>query len=908
MRLTRHAALLALGSVVLPLSGCDILSELFSCDPETDAQCVDPERGSLAGTLDVTRAEGAASAGATNTHGTGRYEDNRHLAKAPNSQTSRAADVLRQTIQNQNKNKSSTHIAAQTIQVAETPMVSVPHVPKIDLDAVESTASPYRNRKMQLPSVSSRNTPNGIGTRKEPRDVKFRAGELILRAADNATHDATHDATHKAVHDVRHNKQQWSQRLSRVLGESLHAKAEVTLCSTDFMCLVKMQHTDGKPLSLDETKQALHLVKTHREFQKDVKYAELNTILEMLRVPNDDFYTLQWHYAALDMEAAWDITIGDDDVVAAVIDTGIVTTHPDLEGRVTGGADLIDDASVANDGDGRDDDGFDVGDQACGGDCHSYHGSHVAGTMAASTDNASQVAGMAWKGQLLAVRVLGSGGGSLFDIASGILWSVGEDVDGVRRNANPADVLNMSLGGGGSSDVMNEAVEAATNTGAIVLVAAGNDNADAADFTPANAPNAITIASVGSTGPSRATPVKATYSNFGELVDVAAPGGEQREDVNQDGQGDGVLSTYDDFVVYYQGTSMATPHVAGLAMLLKSVNRNLNQEDVRTILRDTADSNIECPEGCGAGMINAARALLAVEGNLEGSKVVANPSFVRLGQNATKANVLFKNIGTSDAEVSFSASGPDREAISIGEDNINLGEGRSKTVSITIDRDSHPEGEAAVVAVTDSGDTVQTRLSWSDQSVLAVQTVFVGALRVEGDSFAVERIINANNLENFRFDLFNLPAGDYLVIGLADDDNDGVPEDGEGVGVFPSLENPELLTVSAGSDDNGIDFFVPFGFNQGEDDGDGDGRVGDACTRSADCQGGLFCETEIFPGGYCTAGCANGSSCPSGSACFCFGDVGNCDLQICLKTCDSDNDCRTDENYICDADQTCFPE
>jgi subtilisin family serine protease len=213
---------------------------------------------------------------------------------------------------------------------------------------------------------------------------------------------------------------------------------------------------DGKPIDEATTAQLANVLAT----MPMLTFAEKNLILDKASVfPSDEFYTFQWHYAAIDVPSAWDITTGIPDVVAAVIDTGILFDHPDLGSRVVGGADLIDSAEVSNDGDGRDDDGNDVGDNACGTGCHSHHGSHCAGTMAAASNNGLMVLGIAWEGGLLAVRVLGEGGGSLNDIADGIEWAIGNDVDGVARNARPADVINMSLGGTGRSAVMAMSIE-----------------------------------------------------------------------------------------------------------------------------------------------------------------------------------------------------------------------------------------------------------------------------------------------------------------------------------------------------------------------------------------------------------------------------------------------------------------
>ena len=412
---------------------------------------------------------------------------------------------------------------------------------------------------------------------------RWRVGEIIVRANE----------------PVRGRKAELSAAISHFLGERY--TVDVNQCGTETRCLVEVTTADGKPLGLEHTT----VVAKRLNQMPFLKYAEKNLILDKAAFPSDEYFTFQWHYNAIDVPAAWDITTGNADVVGAIIDTGILFDHPDLRSRVIGGADLISDANVANDGDGRDDDGNDAGDNSCGAGCHSHHGSHVAGTMGADTDNGEMVAGITWAGGLLAVRVLGDGGGSLSDIADGIVWAVGEDVDGVSRNTRPADVLNMSLGGGGDSAAMNEAIQIAVDKGAIVLVAAGNDNADASEFTPANAPAAITIAAVGYNY--GATPTRASYSNYGSLVEVAAPGGEQREDSDGDGNGDGVLSTVGDFINFYQGTSMATPHVAAAAALVISTGVT-DPDRVEAVLK-ASSKKLNDPIRYGAGGLDAAAAV-----------------------------------------------------------------------------------------------------------------------------------------------------------------------------------------------------------------------------------------------------------------------------------------------------------
>jgi len=712
---------------------------------------------------------------------------------------------------------------------------------------------------------------------------RWREGEIIVRA---------HEA-------IRGKKAETSKALEAFLGGEY--RVNVRLCGTEFRCLADVTTLDGKKTDLETTARlASKLAQL-----PSLKYAEKNLILDKTALfPSDEFFTFQWHYTAIDVPAAWDVTVGSPDVVAAVIDTGILFDHPDLASRIVGGADLIDDPGTANDGDGRDDDGDDAGDNSCGAGCHSHHGSHCAGTMGAVTDNDLMVSGITWEGGLLAVRVLGDGGGSLADIADGIEWAVGNAVDGVSNNSRPADVLNMSLGGAGESAAMNEAIQDAVDAGAIVLVAAGNDDSDASDFTPANAPGAITVAAVGYNF--GGTPERASYSNFGSLVDVAAPGGEQAEDSDGDGNGDGVLSTIGDFVGFYQGTSMATPHVAGVAMLMKSQNPNLTQDEAKAILQDTADSDIICSEGCGAGQINAFAAVVAAGG---GSVDGLSAASVRVGKGVTTASIVVRNFGDAAVTTEFSVGGSNRDAITLDPTSANIPANGKVTVIATIARnaDANDSG-AATVRATAGAETAEARLDWTADAGAVVQEVRVMPIKVDGGTLEpiIDRLRVTNRIADFAYNLFNVDAGTYLVLGVLDGNNDGDFDDAEDAfGVLTrAAVGDEVcqggacarITVEAGDVLEGQDFLLAPGFTGGDDvGGNGDGLVGDACGGNGDCDAGLFCEAG-FTGGYCTASCVDvASDCPAGSTCF---DVGGGD-QICFADCAVDGDCgRT--GYICD--------
>jgi serine protease len=336
------------------------------------------------------------------------------------------------------------------------------------------------------------------------------------------------------------------------------------------------------------------------------------------RRPNDPLYRDQWHYkdrtAGIGLPGAWRITVGDPGVHVAVIDTGILGTHEDLDGQWTGGYDFISNESNARDGDGRDPDPSDEGDWSVLFGASSWHGSHVAGTIGAATNNNIGVAGIAFGATLQPVRVLGRTGGTTSDIVDAMRWSAGLEVPGVPANPNPARAMNLSLGGAGSCDaVWQEAIDDVMAAGAVVLVAAGNEADDASLHTPSSCDGAITVGSVDRTGDI------AWYSNFGPTVEISAPGGDTKVAKN------GVLSTLDlgdkapagDTYGFYQGTSMATPHVTGVVALMFSVNPALTPKEVIDVLQWSAKpfpAGTKCAAKanlCGAGILNATKAVKA---------------------------------------------------------------------------------------------------------------------------------------------------------------------------------------------------------------------------------------------------------------------------------------------------------
>ncbi|WP_416967746.1 S8 family peptidase [Streptomyces sp. 4F14] len=359
--------------------------------------------------------------------------------------------------------------------------------------------------------------------------------------------------------------------------------------------------------------------------------------------PNDTEYAKQWDLfestAGMNVPAAWNTTTGTG-VTVAVIDTGYVA-HSDLASNIVAGYDFIADTAVSVDGNGRDNNPADPGDWYNANECaagvpasnSSWHGTHVAGTIAAVTNNGKGIAGIAHGAKISPVRVLGKCGGYDSDIIDAITWASGGTVSGVPANANVAKVINMSLGGDGAcSTATQNAINGAVGRGTTVVVAAGNESDNVANHNPGNCNNVISVAATNRAG------AKASYSNFGSLVDISAPGGETRT-----ATANGILSTLNsgtktpvaESYSYYQGTSMATPHVAGLAALLKSANSALTPAQIESAIKANARALPgACSGGCGAGLADAAKTVAAVSGGGSTGAVFTNTTAVAVPDNA----------------------------------------------------------------------------------------------------------------------------------------------------------------------------------------------------------------------------------------------------------------------------------
>lgn len=329
--------------------------------------------------------------------------------------------------------------------------------------------------------------------------------------------------------------------------------------------------------------------------------------------PNDTLYPQQWNLhgtKGLAAPEAWKTAQGAG-VTVAVIDSGIVK-HPDLDANVLPGYDFITEPSIARDGNGRDSDPTDQGNWeeagVCGADAEAsesnWHGTHVAGSIAAIMNNKRGIVGVAPSTKILPVRALGMCGGYDSDIADAMVWAAGGTVEGVPANSNPAKIINLSLGGEGTCPATySKAIAEVNKRGAILVVAAGNDGQDASKVAPANCGGSIVVGATDQNGK------RSDFSNYGKIVDVSAPGSSIMSTVDL-----GTTVSTGAGYTEYDGTSMAAPQVAGVIALMKSVDPSLNAERAKQILKQSSKPLTCDVNGCGSGIVNAASALAMVQG------------------------------------------------------------------------------------------------------------------------------------------------------------------------------------------------------------------------------------------------------------------------------------------------------
>lgn len=644
-----------------------------------------------------------------------------------------------------------------------------------------------------------------LGQTAEPkRGASFVPGEAIIRWKDNQPSSALKAATTGI---------QANGRSVHVLSQGANYPVKAQLQKPLSALSVRSPLAKLNP-QWDDARDTLVTIKALSQ-RDDVEYAEPNYIHRALLTPNDPLYDIQFHYKSIKLPQAWDLTDGSSDVVVAVIDSGVFLDHPDLSGKLVAGYDFISDTSTSRDGDGIDSSPDDPGDSPQKG-ASAWHGTHVTGTVAAVTNNNQGGAGAGGLTRVMPLRVLGlNGEGSSYDVIQAVRYAAKLSNDSGTTPTKRADIINLSLGSTFSSQAEQDVFTAARNAGVIIVAAAGNSESST-PFYPASYNGVV---SVSASAPDNSL---AEYSNFGSRIDVAAPGGEIRYDINGDGQNDGVLSTSvddssgarEESYTLQEGTSMASPHVAAVIALMKAVYPSLTPTQFDNLLSagditdDLGDPGRD--NEFGHGLINAYKAVQAADNLAGGGSITpvpvleSSPDELSLGTNNSMSFTL-DNINNEIDDPTITSE--------VSEDWITLDNSQTDanglgTYTVNINRSGLIDGlyDGVIRFTPDTGNSLDVRISIQVGDIVEAVNVapqYVLLIDSESGEVITETLADTDGTYKVK----NVPVGSYRVIGGSDIDVDlFVCQNGETCGGYPNIVTEEVIDVTESI--TGIDFVV----------------------------------------------------------------------------------------------------
>lgn len=564
----------------------------------------------------------------------------------------------------------------------------------------------------------------------------------------------------------------------------------------------------SQSLLADKRWQTLQITNLLNE-QDDIEIAEPNWKRYPTAVPaiNDPLFDQQWHYNDIKLQQAWqaldssgESALGSNSVTVAVLDSGIID-HPDLDANRRDGFDFVQD----------DDDPTDPGDKAIGGQRSSFHGTHVAGTVAA-INNTSGGTGVAPDVRLMPVRVLDTDGGFVSDIIQGVCYAaqISSSLCSNIPTTTRADIINMSLGSSSLSQIEEQVNNLAMDSGVIVIAASGNESTSA-PFYPAAYDRVISVSATNRNGD------LASYSNFGSTIDVAAPGGDFAVDPGVistwgDDSGSSTISTFGTL----QGTSMAAPHIAGVAALMKSADEELTHDEFRTMLvagdLTTDIGSAGKDNSFGYGLIDAEKSVLAVITG-GGPRIISS------------VGNLYFGVGQSSKSFTISDGGEDLGTVNVNENISWLSLDKSSglgtytaTTSIAGLTEGNYFGEITVTSSNATDITISVELQVGNPDLPAnagVQYVLLqdeNAQPVNGIYPTVAGSVPlVANQGVYNYQVTGLGKGRYFVVTGSDLDLDDVVCDaGESCGQYPTLNTRVAVEITEQQSEIEADMIVNY--------------------------------------------------------------------------------------------------
>jgi len=658
-------------------------------------------------------------------------------------------------------------------------------------------------------------------------DDDFIPGELVAKANTNSPgFRGLSTITNQSI-ATRHGLQSLQGNINRAALFRLEQNNNSASASKNQAnCCGALSGSYGFNLSASQ-REAYETIKAIKRLRQDktIEYAEPNYIQKATAVPDDTYYDLQWHYPLINLPQAWDYTTGDSNVIVAVVDSGVFLAHTDLIANLVPGYDFISSTFISNDGDGIDNNPDDPGDSLTPG-YSSYHGTHVAGTIAAVSNNNSGVAGVAHTIKLMPIRVLGLGGGTSYDITQGILYAAGLTNDSGTTPTQPADIINLSLGGPGFSGAQQDAINDARNAGVTIIAAAGNESSNQL-FYPAGYQGVISVSAVGF------NKSLAPYSSYGSSIDVTAPGGDMSVDLNADGNGDGILSTIADDssgirepdYKFSQGTSMASPHVAGVVALMKSAYPALTPDAVDSLIAAgqitediSGDGELNRNDNYGYGLIDALKAVqqatALATGNPIPTVLTVTPSIASIQSTQSSIELTVgKNGNDAISILSFSTDTAWATLSPVNIDPDELG-----TYDLSVDTTGLSDGVYPVSAtfVSDTSLTISATINVIVNSVSVdpdagrIYVLLIDPITGDTVHFTGQDPLNGE----YSYSITGVDPGDYYILAGSDHDNNlFICEAGESCGSYPTLGDAAVISVDQNT--TNLDFNISFDQNLG---------------------------------------------------------------------------------------------